>query len=256
MDITDFPNLAARSIEARQAVIYPSAVAQSAAVRPLLGSLSKSNMQSNLQTFSGYFNRYYRSTYGVQSSQWLQSRAQSVVSASGADRYGATVKAFTHSWGQSSIIATIPGRSSKTVVIGAHLDSINLNNPSSGRAPGADDDGSGCVTILEAMRVLLTSSTFAQGQAPNTIEFHWYAAEEGGLLGSQAIFQSYKNAGRNVRAMLEQDMTGYIQATLAAGQRESVGIITDFVDVSLTEFIKKVVTAVCALILHAFDRNR
>lgn len=45
--------------------------------------------------------------------------------------------------------------------------------------------------------------------------------------------------------MLQQDMTGYVKGTLDAGKPESVGIITDYVDEGLTEFIKKVVTEYC-----------
>jgi len=157
----------------------------------------------------------------------------------------ASVKAFPHPWGQSSIIATIPGRSNKTVVIGAHQDSINLFLPSILAAPGADDDGSGTVTILEALRVLLKADGILNGSAPNTVEFHWYSAEEGGLLGSQAIFQSYEKARKDVKAMLQQDMTGYVQKTLDAGEPESVGVITDFVDAGLTEFIKQIITVYC-----------
>jgi bacterial leucyl aminopeptidase len=152
---------------------------------------------------------------------------------------------FKHPWGQNSIIATIPGKSNETVVIGAHQDSINLWLPSILPAPGADDDGSGTVTILEAFRVLLTSEDVIKGKAPNTIEFHWYSAEEGGLLGSQAIFADYEKKGRVVKAMLQQDMTGFIQKTVDSGKPESVGVIMDFVDPGLTAFIKKVIEEVC-----------
>lgn len=103
-----------------------------------------------------------------------------------------------------------------------------------------DDDGSGSITILEAFRVLLTDSRIASGQAANTIEFHWYAGEEAGLLGSSAVFQQYSRQGRDVRAMLNQDMTGYIKP----GTKEVIGIITDNVDASLTAFLKKVIAAV------------
>lgn len=41
--------------------------------------------------------------------------------------------------------------------IGAHQDSVNLLLPMFLRSPGADDDGSGTVTILEAFRVLVAS---------------------------------------------------------------------------------------------------
>lgn len=149
--------------------------------------------------------------------------------------------------GQNSIIATLPGKSEKAIVIGAHQDSINLFLPSILSAPGADDDGSGTVTILEALRVILQDRDIAQGKAENTLEFHWYSAEEGGLLGSQAIFQSYQKEGRDVKAMLQQDMTGYTHGTVEAGEPESVGVITDFVDPGLTEFIKQVVTTYCEI---------
>jgi bacterial leucyl aminopeptidase len=108
---------------------------QATAVGSLTSKLSTANMQANLQTFSNFQNRYYRATTGQQSSQWLLQQVQSIISASGAQ--GVTARAFTHSFVQSSVIATIPGKSAKTIVIGAHQDSINLSNPTTGRAPGA-----------------------------------------------------------------------------------------------------------------------
>ena len=248
MDITDFMELHEHSLQRRQtaAVTFPSSVTQQTAVTPLLAKLSKANLETNLVPFTQFNNRYYKSSTGKQSSEWLLSTVQSVLKASGVTN--ATVKAFAHTWTQSSVIATIPGKTANVIAIGAHQDSINLNSPSNGRAPGADDDGSGSVTILEALRVLLTDPKIAAGQHQNTLEFHWYSAEEGGLLGSQAIFTDYKNKGKVVKAMLQQDMTGYVQGTLQAGKKESVGVITDFVDTGLTEFIKKVVTAVSLLL--------
>ena len=90
------------------------------------------------------------------------------------------VNPFKHPWPQSSIIARIPGRTAKTVVIGAHQDSINLFLPSLLGAPGADDDGSGTVTILEAFRVLVKHLKDSGEQLEQTVEFMWYSAEEGG----------------------------------------------------------------------------
>ena len=91
-------------------------------------------------------------------------------------------------------------------MVAAHQDSINLWLPSILPAPGADDDGSGTVTILEAFRALLSDKTVQNGELQNTVEFHWYSAEEGGLLGSRAIFSEYEKQGRDVKAMLQQDM--------------------------------------------------
>jgi len=248
MDITEYPDLgfSISASDTRKTVKYPSKTALQDDIKPLLKNLSKSNMQENLETFSSFHTRYYKSDYGVQSAEWLFQKVNDTIAESGADKYGAYVKKFDHPWGQPSIIATIPGKSNKTVVIGAHQDSINLFFPSVFAAPGADDDGSGTVTILEALRVLL-SSDVRKGKGKNTVEFQWYSAEEGGLLGSQAIFTQYEKEGRDIKAMLQQDMTGFVQGTLDAGEVESVGVITDFVDEGLTEFIKTVITEYCKI---------
>jgi leucyl aminopeptidase len=247
-DITDTPELGTLNRNLGiQSVKFPSKVAHNETIVPLLKDLDKSNMRKHLEKFTSFHTRYYKSEYGAQSSAWLQGQVNDTLAKAGALDHGASVKAFSHPWGQSSIIATIPGKSNKTVVIGAHQDSINLFLPSILAAPGADDDGSGTVTILEAFRVLLKTDDIVKGKAPNTVEFHWYSAEEGGLLGSQAIFQSYERGGRDVKAMLQQDMTGYVQKTIDAGEPESVGVITDFVDPGLTEFIKKVITEYCTI---------
>lgn len=243
-DITYTPDLGSVP-KSKAAVEYPEHTAYNKTVKPLLKELEKENMHKHLEKFTSFHTRYYKSDYGAQSSRWLLDQVNKTLAHAGALDHGASVKHFQHPWGQNSIIATIPGKTDKTVIIGAHQDSINLFFPSLFAAPGADDDGSGTVTILEALRVLLKDHKIVTGQQENTVEFHWYSAEEGGLLGSQAIFQSYEKAGRDVKAMLQQDMTGYIQKTLDAGEQESVGVITDFVDPGLTEFIKEVITTYC-----------
>lgn len=259
MDITATPDLG-ETLHAHTArpdeVVYPSTPKHNATLQSLLPSLSKENMRKHLTTFTGFHTRYYKSSYGAESSQWLLEQVNKTIAESPASGKGATVRYFKHPWGQNSVIAQIPGRSNKTVVIGAHQDSINLFFPSLLAAPGADDDGSGSVTILDALRVLLQSDV-GNGTAENTVEFHWYSAEEGGLLGSQAIFSEYKQANRDVRAMLHQDMTGYIQHTLDAGKPESMGVITDYTNKGLTEFIKKLITQVirCTALRYG-DANR
>lgn len=247
MDITEHGDLGALRTASKWTPIFPEKVQLQSDIHPLLKTLSKDLLQEHLEKFTSFHTRYYKSDYGRQSSEWLLKTVQDTIKEAGADKYGVKAEHFKHSWGQNSVIATIPGQSDSTVVIGAHQDSINLWLPSVLPAPGADDDGSGTVTILEAFRVLLSSESVIKGNASNTIEFHWYSAEEGGLLGSQAIFSEYEKQGRDIKAMLQQDMTGYVQGTLDAGKPESVGVITDFVDPSLTAFIKKVIEEYCEI---------
>ncbi|KAF8914108.1 peptidase [Gymnopilus junonius] len=200
-------------------------------VEPILKTLSITGPQENLKKFSSFRTRYYRSDTGKQSQEWLLSKISEITAeyASESLRELITAKPFPHSWGQSSIIVSIKGSSStddSVVVIGAHQDSTNIWPflP----APGADDDGSGSVTILESYRALLA----ADFRPVRTIEFHWYSAEEGGLLGSQAIAKDYEARSVNVIAMSQFDMTAWVKR----GTREEVGIITDFTDEDLTNF--------------------
>lgn len=48
---------------------------------------------------------------------------------------------------------------------------------------------------------MLAASGFVPLHGP--VEFHWYAAEEGGMLGSQAIARDKKESGARIGAMIE-----------------------------------------------------
>ncbi|OAP60291.1 hypothetical protein AYL99_05293 [Fonsecaea erecta] len=247
MDITETGDTYPEAVESKtaaNAIVYPSKPAYKHEVKALMETLDKDNMRKHLEGLTAFHTRYYRSQYGIDAAMWLHDQIEEVIDASGAFNYSASLNLFPHTWGQPSIIARFPGRTNHTIVIGAHLDSVNMFFPYL-RAPGADDDGSGTVTILEALTALLKSEKIVNGSSENTIEFHWYSAEEGGLLGSQAIFKSYNEEAKDVKAMIQQDMTGYIAQTLANGKPESVGVITDFVDPALTTFVESIITAYC-----------
>jgi bacterial leucyl aminopeptidase len=110
---------------------------------------------------------------------------------------------FTHIFPQPSIIARFEPKvrnfSKPLTILGAHQDSANYLFPLL-PAPGADDDGSGTITILETFRVLAHSGYIPQD---GPVEFHWYAAEEGGNLGSQAVARYKKDSGVAIGAMME-----------------------------------------------------
>ena len=169
----------------------PSTPTHQDVVKPLIDASSIDRVREDLVVLSAFNNRYYQSTTGVESSRWIFDTASAIA----ANRTGVTVEQFAHSWAQPSVIARIPGsRSQETVILGAHQDSINGLSPANGRAPGADDDGSGSTTILEVFRTIINGGFVPE----RTVEIQWYAAEEVGLRGSQAIAQSYAASGRDV----------------------------------------------------------
>ncbi|RKP34510.1 hypothetical protein BJ085DRAFT_43284 [Dimargaris cristalligena] len=217
----------------------PSQLTNQAIVQPIADSLNTELMKKTLETLTSFPTRYYKSDYGRQSSEWLYGQISHLAQAAAAsDTLKVTVDYFAHAWSQKSIIARIESKtkplSDETVIISAHQDSVNAMLPWFGRAPGADDDGSGTVTVMEAFRGLLTHGDF-DPDVP--VEFHWYSGEEAGLLGSQAVAKAYRQAGRRIVGMMQMDMTGYI------GKSEKVGIVTDFTDPQLTQLLRQLVTS-------------
>jgi len=241
-DITHTPSFTPAPVPLAASKAYPKP-SKKTLVDGVIANLTVDGMISNLQKFTSFRTRYYRSDTGKQSQQWLLQRIGEITleyaSASLTDLI--TVTEFTHPWGQNSIILRIKGASEAataengTILIGAHQDSANLIPflP----APGADDDGSGTVTILEAYRGLLASNY----TPVQDVEFQWYSAEEGGLLGSQAVAESYSQRGVNIHSMVQFDMTAWVKK----GTREEIGIVTDYVDADLTEFIRTLVDTYC-----------
>jgi len=207
-------------------------------VKSVIKHLSTDGPKANLEKFTSFRTRYYRSDTGRESQLWLLGKIQEITNdyAPASLKDLISINEFKHSWGQNSILVKIAGSSPSAegaVIISAHQDSTNMWPflP----APGADDDGSGTVTILEAYRRLIAGNF----TPTEDVWFHWYSAEEGGLLGSAAVAQDFEKRGVPVKAQIQFDMTAWVKR----GTREEVGIITDFVDPGVTELVKKLVEA-------------
>ncbi|KAF6765393.1 aminopeptidase [Ephemerocybe angulata] len=210
-----------------------AAPSRQAAVNPLISKISLDSMQSFLTNLTSFHNRYFNSTTGVDASLWIKDTLTQITKAN--PQSSASVSLFPHAaFRQPSIIAKIPGRNpgGPLTILGAHMDSINLDDVE-GRAPGADDDGSGSVNLMEAYRVLVSS-----GFQPETpVEFQWYAGEEEGLLGSQDIAKAYAKRGEKVKAMLMMDMTAFVKP----GTKEVISLMPDFTNENLTTFVAQLI---------------
>ncbi|KAJ2600136.1 hypothetical protein H4R99_003442 [Coemansia sp. RSA 1722] len=223
-DVTDFENTDTLAKQNTGSFSFPSALSHQKQVSQAVSKISQTIPKSMLTNFTAFTNRYYNSNNGKQSSNWLYKVIKDM-------NPGINVTKFVHKFPQPSVIARIDGseKPDEILVVSAHQDSINIDSPENGRAPGADDDGSGSVTILEALRVLYSS-----GLCPKrSVEFHWYAGEEGGLLGSADVSKAY--ADKTVVADLHFDMTGYPMDPPA------VGIVTDYTDTDMNRFLRMIV---------------
>ncbi|KAI9292581.1 Zn-dependent exopeptidase [Neoconidiobolus thromboides FSU 785] len=200
-------------------------------VRKGIQHISKTKAKSLLTTLSSYHNRYYNASTGVQSAEWIHNQAKLSIDKLG---NGANIKFFNHTWPQPSVIATIPGSDLKdeVVIIGAHLDSINRTERATGRAPGADDDGTGTVSLLQALNALAQINF----KPRRTLQFQWYAAEEVGLRGSRAIAKEYRDKNVNVVTQLQLDMNGHLV-------NRQIRIVNDFTDPELNALVKRLIEA-------------
>lgn len=105
-----------------------------------------------------------------------------------------------------NLVADIPGQvtPSRMMLLGAHLDSTAaMNADVETMAPGADDDGTGTVALMEIARVL-------QGVPLKcSVRIMHFTGEEQGLWGSHAYAQQLRKEKTNVISMIELDMVGY-----------------------------------------------
>ena len=105
-----------------------------------------------------------------------------------------------------NVVATLKGtdpNDKRIFVISGHLDSRRSNDMDSvGDSPGANDDGSGTVAVMECARVMSKHSF------PATIIFVTVSGEEQGLLGAYFLAGKAKKENWKIEAVLNNDIMG------------------------------------------------
>jgi len=99
---------------------------------------------------------------------------------------------------QYNVVADIPGteKPEEMVIVCGHFDS--WNGPGS---QGANDNGTGSVTAIEAARILAMSRV----KPKRTIRFILWSGEEQGLLGSRGYVEKHRSTMDKVSAVLNDD---------------------------------------------------
>lgn len=108
-----------------------------------------------------------------------------------------------------SVIGMIKGTdlSNETILIASHYDSVNWENSRSGKAPGADDNGSGVATLLSAAKVLASYKS----KPRRNVVFVAFSGEEEGLWGSKHFVKSHVKSGKlgHLKGAIVMDQVGY-----------------------------------------------
>ena len=132
----------------------------------------------------------------------------------------------------TNVIATLKGTKNpdRIYVVSGHYDSM-CGNPSDGEcdAPGANDDGSGTVAVIEMARVMSKMKFDA------TIMFMTVAGEEQGLLGAKHFVKEAVAKKLDIEAMLTNDIIGGAKKFKDRPDRNSVRVFAEGVPSNETE---------------------
>ncbi|RHZ40903.1 hypothetical protein DYB26_014534 [Aphanomyces astaci] len=213
-------------------VAYPTIPAFPEVVKAVNAKVNPNDLKTLLTTFVNKFTtRHKTSSQGLASSIWLFDQAVALSNTHGRADIKTKATKYDHGWGQVSVIFRIdplkPVANNDLLILGAHQDTVNDYGGKA--APGADDDGSGTVTIFMALKYLLSSP---QWVPTRPIEFHWYSAEEydsvkkTGLEGSKQIATGYAKAKVD-------DRTGWTR-----GGTKVISFTDDFTTRPLTQFLE------------------
>lgn len=195
----------------------------------VLKNLNPQNMWTNLTTLTDFKDRYANSTTGVEAAAWIKDHIETIAKETGHADEVTVYYVATGKYQQPSVVAKFGTSDEAGVVLGAHMDTLKSVFK---RLPGADDDGSGTVTLMETARTVLASGQHFK----KPIYFIWYSAEEEGLIGSGYVVKDFQSKNIPVAAALQMDMTGYEH-----NNEPTMWLMTDFVDKDLTNYVKKLI---------------
>jgi len=201
-------------------------------IAALVASISESRLEQRLRTLVGFGTRNTLSeasspTRGIGAArQWIfdelrrTSPRLQVTFDTHKIRKGAGNGRITRNVELRNVVAILPGRSPRRIYVSGHYDSLNLGEQgqiglNSGattarradpnvEAPGANDDGSGTVLVMELARVFAESGL----QFDATLVFIAVAGEEQGLIGARAHAREARATRIPVQAVFNNDIVG------------------------------------------------
>jgi leucyl aminopeptidase len=200
-------------------------------VNTLLKQLNPDEMWSYLTTLSSFTDRYANNDNGVKAANWFKDNIESLAKQYGRDDVTVQLITTGTKYKQPSVVVKVGTSTEPAIVIGAHMDTLMSYF---GNMPGADDDGSGSVTVLEVAKTMMASHM----QFKRPIYFIWYSAEEEGLVGSQYVVAAFKKQNIPVAQVLHMDMTGY-----SYQNDPTLWLIKDHTNPELTAYLETLINA-------------
>ncbi len=204
----------------------PYSIQNKVKVNALIKEVEPNNIWQTLSGLTSFDDRYSRGSNGRKAALWLEQRVKEQAVKANRSDFETFLVETGGSYVQPSVVTVLgkdlPG---EAVVLGAHMDTLSYMKP------GADDDGSGSSSLMEAARVILNAEKLKR-----PVYFIWYSAEEMGLVGSRQVVKHFMKQKIAVKSVLQFDMTGY-----RYHKSDKMWMIGDNVDSSLSQFVESLI---------------
>jgi len=197
-DKTTTPTISPSFTKNRQMMLKKISIDSSIASQVAL--VSAINIQTWIDGLSSFHNRHSKSKYINQVAEWIKNEMLKLGYVNGVHFHEYTEAGLE----LKNVICDKGGTSQKFIIICAHYDTIlkeNLDDAVS-RAPGADDNASGVVALLEIARILSLLNL------EHNIQFVFFSGEEQGLWGSKHYAQHIKENNIDLHFLINMDMCG------------------------------------------------
>jgi leucyl aminopeptidase len=213
-------------------------------VEQLLTLIDPQAIWNDLTAFSNtnadqFPDRYADSDTGVKAAMWLKEKIETLAKENNRTDISVRTVATGTRYKQPSVVVKIGDSEEPGIVIGGHMDTLSStgwpplqNQTAFSPKPGADDDGSGSMTVMAVAKALISSGMHFK----KPIYIIWYSAEEMGLVGSKYVVQDFVSKKIPVDAVMQLDMTGYRYKN-----DPTMWIITDHVNSTLTTYLEKLI---------------
>ncbi|MDQ7039759.1 MAG: M20/M25/M40 family metallo-hydrolase [Rhodothermus sp.] len=208
-------------------------------IQQLLARVSPDSIEANLRQLAAFGTRHTLSpadndTFGIGAARrWIKRTLERYAAAGGGhmevffDRfwYGPDGRRVDRRVEIVNVIARLPGTDpadDRIFIVSGHYDSrVSDVMDSLSYAPGASDDASGTVAVMEMARVL------ADARFPATILFVAMAAEEQGLIGARHLAALADSLGWNVAGMFTLDIIGNTEGDNGVRDNRTVRVFSE-----------------------------
>jgi hypothetical protein len=219
-------------------------------IEKLVASISQPRLQQLLTTLVGFGSRNTYSSAapsrGIRAaSQWIHDEMQrsSRRLQVGFDVHqlaaGSVDKRILEAVELRNVIALLPGRSPRRIYVTAHYDSYSRGAGPDEEAPGANDNGSGTVLVMELARAFAESGM----QFDATLAFMTTAGEEQGLVGARVHVTRARESGTSIQAVFNNDIVGGVTAADGSADGASIRVYSsgpvDSPSRALADFVRR-----------------